>query len=318
MTNGNAENNDKGKNDDKGENNTKIDSVDEVEEVCPCTRYVADEIYICCDNCESYWHLCCVGLNGLTMDMVKEIKCWMCPDCYISPKPGPKVKLLNSDISNSSCTTIRTMLKTELNLITPVLRSAVKDAVLSTMEKQHEKVVEAVEKTTDKSMKSYAEVSVNQQKKIIQEVKNVDASKKVVQEVCRKMDNDMMERQRRMNNVMVSGVAESNNTDSMKRRECDMEFLMDKIGMDTNDIELCFRAGVVRSDNDGKPIPRPLIVKMKTVESAEYWHDYGRGYKVSNYWLNADLCKADREARFFARQERRECREQQIISPTNQ
>ena len=32
--------------------------------------------------------------------------------------------------------------------------------------------------------------------------------------------------------------------------------------------------------------------------------------KIAGAWINADLCKADREAQFFARQQRRVRREQ--------
>ena len=286
---------------------------------CPCNEYIPDEITICCEKCQLYWHLRCVALSGLTTAMVLAIECWLCPYCYVNPVP--KTASQDSITSTSSCNTIRTMLKTELNLITPVLRAAVKDAVNSTIEKQQERVVEAVgsivEKVTDKSIKSYADVNKTQKKKILEEVKNVESSKKVVEEVCRKIDNDYIERECRRRNVMVSGVAEIKSSNSRNRREGDTNFLINTLGMEADEIEVCFRAGEVKNDRQGNPVPRPLIVKMKSVDNAEYWHDFGKGFKVDNYWINADLCKADREASFFSRQDRRERRKQEM-SPISQ
>ena len=285
------------------------------EECCPCNRYVEDELYIGCEECETYWHLQCVSLNGLTEEMVKKLECWLCPECYVNPRQRQLHRQQSDNsgvVSNSSCSTIRTMLKTELNLIIPVIRATIKDAVQSSMGKEQSKIVEAVNTIVDSNVKkSYAAVTSTQQK-IIEEVKSAqsaESSKKVVQEICRKIDSDSAERQKRATNVMISNAHELNSTNTRDRRNADMEFLTEIIGVESSDIDSCFRAGVMKKDEDGRPISRPLIVKMKSVSAAEYWHDNGKGFKVSTdcetYWINADLCKADREAQFFARQERR-------------
>ena len=49
---------------------------------CPCNDYLEDELSIECESCQKYWHLCCVGLCGLSADMVNAIENWECPDCY--------------------------------------------------------------------------------------------------------------------------------------------------------------------------------------------------------------------------------------------
>ena len=76
--------------------------------------------------------------------------------------------------------------------------------------------------------------------------------------------------------------------------------------MEETEFRLCYRAGSIRKDSDGKTIPRPLIIEMKSIDKAEFWHDYGRGYRTdTGLWINPDLCKADRSAQFFSREERR-------------
>ena len=66
-----------------------------------------------------------------------------------------------------------------------------------------------------------------------------------------------------------------------------------------------FRSGPRKSAEEVKLKPRPLIIRFKTSEKADYWCNNGRGYQTeSKHWINADLCRADREAGFQARQER--------------
>ena len=49
---------------------------------CPCNDYLEEELSIECESCHTYWHLCCIGLRGLTEDMVSSLENWECPDCY--------------------------------------------------------------------------------------------------------------------------------------------------------------------------------------------------------------------------------------------
>ena len=51
---------------------------------------------------------------------------------------------------------------------------------------------------------------------------------------------------------------------------------------------------------------RPLVIKMSDEENANDWTKNGRGDKTqSGLWINRDLCDADRNANFVARQEKR-------------
>ena len=69
-----------------------------------------------------------------------------------------------------------------------------------------------------------------------------------------------------------------------------------------------------RKDKDGnvKDYARPLLIALRTPELAEYYHDYGMGYKTEDgYWFNPDLPKLQREANFRAKQQRREYKKQE-------
>ena len=62
-----------------------VDASAAVEQYCPCKDYMEGELSVACDTCEKYWHLCCVGLRGLTAEAVDSLEGWQCPDCYTSP-----------------------------------------------------------------------------------------------------------------------------------------------------------------------------------------------------------------------------------------
>ena len=74
----------------------------------------------------------------------------------------------------------------------------------------------------------------------------------------------------------------------------------------------------MKKDDQGNRKPRPLVVCFKKEAIAETWHNGGRGLKMDvgeeenkrTHWINPDLCRADREARFFARLERRKRKEE--------
>ena len=51
--------------------------------------------------------------------------------------------------------------------------------------------------------------------------------------------------------------------------------------------------------------PRPILVKLRSEDDANYFHNNGRGYQVggtgSDIWINPDLTQAEREAAYKKR-----------------
>ena len=267
---------------------------------CPCNVYVAEEISVKCDECGKFWHLCCVGLSGLTEDCVEKLVKWSCPDCFFTPH-CKKFKGVQTGSGGSSgdCGTMRVMLKEELNTIQPVIAATVEDAVRRTMSGTvcSKDDVETVVKT-------YAEATKQSQKKVIEETTRTQTAQTVVEKVVRKLDADKVEREKRRANVVVMDVPESGMESSSQKKADDLKFCYEELGMSENDIETCWRAG--KLDPSKENYCRPLIIKMSDIENADDWTKNGRGNKTeSGYWINKDLCDADRKANFVARQERR-------------
>ena len=128
----------------------------------------------------------------------------------------------------------------------------------------------------------------------------------MIKEVCKSLNVEHIERENKKKNVMVSNVAEApSGLSGEQRKEHDIKYLTDELGMDRKNITTCFRAGAMKKYSKGNFMPRPVIVVFKKEETTTYWHNDGKGFKSKSHWINPDLCKADREAQFFVREERR-------------
>ena len=148
---------------------------------CPCNNYLEEELSIECESCKKYWHLCCVGLQGLSDEMVGALENWQCPDCYkcvYSYKKRPEL--------NAECSTMRVILKDELHSIQPVIKVTVENAIRKLIPKSI---------CSADDVKSYAEVTKEHQRRVIEEAALAKSSKDVVESVVRQLDSDKIERE---------------------------------------------------------------------------------------------------------------------------
>ncbi|KAL5258338.1 hypothetical protein ACHWQZ_G008989 [Mnemiopsis leidyi] len=265
---------------------------------CPCKEYMDGELSVGCENCGEYWHLCCVGLKGLTMEMVGLLENWQCQDCYVCPY-SYKEKVAAAP-STSDCGTMRVMVRDELHAIQPVIKVTVENVVRNLLTKS------ACSKDDLKEVvKSYADVTKECQKEIVKEAAMTQSSKTVVENVVRKLDADKVEREKRRTNVVVLKAPEpkKDSTTDQKKSE-DMEFYRNVLKIPSKDLDTCWRAGKI--DNTKPDYSRPLIIKLKNEGLVQEWTKDGKGYRTdSGHWINKDLCAADRKSSFLAREERR-------------
>ena len=267
---------------------------------CPCSDYMEGELSVECESCKKYWHLCCVGLRGLSEDMVSSLEGWNCPDCYRCPHSYKEIEISHSASSQSDCGTIKVMLKDELHAIQPVIRVTVENAVRKLLP-----ISLCTKEDVQSAVKSYADVTKESQKKIIEEASLSQSSKNVVESVVRKLDADKIEREKRQLNVVVLNVPERpKESSSEQKKKEDSDFCKNELGMESSDFESCWRAGKI---DESKPdYCRPLVIQMIDAETVTEWTRDGKGLQTdSGHWINKDLCSADRRANFLARQERR-------------
>ena len=268
------------------------------QDYCPCKEYMAGELSVECQNCDKYWHLCCVGLRGLSLEMVESLESWQCPDCYLCPH---SYKEKTSPVSSSNdCGTLKVIVRDELHAIQPVIKVTVENAVRNLLSQSvcSKEDIKAV-------VKSYADVAKETQKEVIEQASLAQSSKNVVESVVRKMDADKVEREKRRTNVVVLSAPEPNkDSSSEEKQKEDKNFCTSVLGIPSKDIKVCWRAG--KADESNPDFRRPLVIRLRDEELVKEWTKDGRGHKTeSGHWINRDLCAADRKANFLSREERR-------------
>ena len=280
-----------------------------VDENCVCKLYKSGEVSLACDKCSVYWHISCVGLRGLTKETVESLEYWECPRCFVCPL------IERTPIaSTSENRTLQLLIKEELNLINPVIRSTISDTIKECMpsdvfSKGDIKVM--LEEGTSKAVKSYADITATSQKKVIDELSAAQSTKEIVQQIHREFGVEKIEREKRKFNLCVMKAPESKKTVPKERQEDDMKFCHETLGIPKDVIDTCFRAGKKSDGIEKNEFCRPLIIKMKKQEDQAFWsNNLVEGIHLSNnFYINPDLCKADRDALFLVRREAKRRRE---------
>ena len=262
---------------------------------CPCKQYIAGARIICCENCKVWYHIVCVKLGGLSKVAIESIEHYECPFCIVSA--GVLLPPEHHELNNTDYQHLK-------QAVTSTIKETIKNELSCIMEKTK---VDFVTESS-KAVRTYVDVVKTEVKTAIEQ----KPSTQLVKDTVRQIDADAMERVKRECNVIINHVPE-NPTNGHDSRESDVNFLTSVCGMRRDEIISCFRAGKIKS-GEAPAAPRPLVVKLETKDSAMYWCDNGRGYRVTDesddekkkhFWINQDLCRADREAQFFLREERR-------------
>ena len=259
---------------------------------CPCKKYEdEDELCVECEDCEQWWHLKCVGLEGLLADTVEALVRWRCPRCIMQ----------SMGMGN---TIIQETVKSEIEKAVPGIVKSVVEATIKAKEFKKtfadvaagraEQMEKKVEKTVEKTM--HLAIKDNQEA--------------LLQKASQKQDAEHFEREKRKRNIVVSNLRESSMTTPQGRYASDVKKLAEILELEEKEIVRCYRAGAKRPNGE----PRLLIATLITPAHAQHYHEYGSGYKIEtregkkDIWINEDLIKADRDANYNARKIMREKR----------
>ena len=68
---------------------------------------------------------------------------------------------------------------------------------------------------------------------------------------------------------------ESKHSSSLQRREDDLKFCYEELGMEKNIVTRCYRVGKI--DVNRTDHCRPLVIELKTVDDVGYWTNDGNG-----------------------------------------
>jgi hypothetical protein len=133
----------------------------------------------------------------------------------------------------------------------------------------------------------------------------------VLEQLQRKHDTDMHEKEKRSRNILISNYPECKSEISSQRINHDMNFVKDITGISDNEILKCLRVGPKINKQTGKKAEVwPIIVTVENPDLVKRFHKYGNGNRVLSdgkiWWINPDLTLSERQAERQKKQRSRE------------
>ena len=154
--------------------------------------------------------------------------------------------------------------------------------------------------------KKWSDLFKSNQQEIKNQTKQANVQRKEIEKTIaannRQATVDNLERQKRASNVCINLVPESTKTDKSEQEKEDRAMVIDILNLDDDNVKHVFRAGPVQDK------PRSIIAVLSSPDLAKKLHDYGKGKPIRDsdgknilYWVNPDLIKANRFAKYKAR-----------------
>ena len=225
---------------------------------------------------------------------------------------------------------IKEGVKTEINdEVGQILKDTVPDiekSVATDVNQQNslEQIVpKIVEETVSKSDKKWSDFFKSNKEEIKKQTKEAKNQTKMVEKSIaaakQKQAVENIERQKRVRNIIITNVPESDSNDEKKQTEHDTKYIIDYFNLSANDISTVYRVGYPNKNTHG---PRKLVAILASPDIAKEQHNYGRGKPIYQedkikHWVNPDLIKEDRVANFNARQSRRDQKEKHSMGGQN-
>ena len=160
-----------------------------------------------------------------------------------------------------------------------------------------------LEKSVEEMKKSNADIAKQHSQGLLKEAKV--SSEKVIKKEFAAMEKRRTAKEESLCNIVLSGIPE-NASGSLTSKVLSICTNLEPRFLD-GDLLSCRRLGKRNSDRQHA---RLVLGKMRLSYDAQYFHRYGKGRCINidgmgDIWINPDLSKAEREARYKARMSRR-------------
>ena len=262
--------------------------------LCPCNEgEMTLKKLMNCTGCNLWWHPECVGLAGLSHYATKTLTNWKCYRCF-SVRKEIAEKLGESDTEKETDTikdTVREEMKARMPEVIGEIVSEVKAALGESSLKQLAK------EANDTIIKSWADIAKTEQKRVISDVVE-KTSESAMQKSLGRISADLMEQTNRLRNCVLTQVPEGSGGTDVSLAQVVGDLSSNEVSPE--DIAHCKRLGVKKTGEN-----RLILVVFKREQMAAEFHNFGRGRKIGNTWVNPDLTRTEREAKYQMRVERR-------------
>ena len=250
----------------------------------------------------------CVGLDGLTLYIMKKITTYKCPMCFVL-SPEIKVNLGIDDQDEGNRETVKATVQREVKAIMPKVVEELVAGVKSALGENS--VKQMVKDANEKISKSWADIAKTEQNRVINDVVG-KTSELALKESLSKISADLSEQKTRQRNAIISNVPEGSggNDSSLADVVCNFEGL----DLSQDEIAYCKRLGEKKAG-----LNRLILIVLKKEDCAVELHNFGRGRNLGNgLWINPDLTRTEREAKYLEREKRRERKNRSAAQTTSQ
>ena len=272
---------------------------------CPCGKGpMQKKCHMQCTECDIFWHPACVGLAGLSYYSASTITEYKCPRCFSLDKEIIENLGLTVESESDGGVDIRAAVRAEMNAMIPEVVEEVKAGVRIAL--SEDSVQQLVSGAKEAITKLYSDVTKTEQKRVIKEVVE-QTSEAALTKGLGRISADLSEQKNRGRNCIVSNIPEGHGGDKATLTEVVASFGI----VEANDVADCKRLGELKPGAN-----RLVLVIFKREDVAADFHNYGRGRNIEgDVWVNPDLTRTEREARFQMRQDRRRKRGQTVQPP---
>ena len=250
-----------------------------------------DIVWIACSTCDKWWHVSSAGLAGLTQVTVGKLRNWNCHFCFVLSDRLKSASLTNGVAKE----------------LTAVIQDAVKVSVVDSI--QSVLVNTVVDKANQEITKSWAQIASGDQQKLVKDVVQATTGH-ALSASMQQIDANMQACMKRAKNITIKNLPdngkEAESMDELKQLICDHAGEI-SIG----EIASARRIGAFNNVNRNKFRGRVVIAILKSEDKAAAMHHYGNGYvyqgasRKEDVWVNPDLIKADRDAKWMAREKKK-------------
>ena len=261
---------------------------------CPCGNGpTVIKMLMQCTACEIWWHPSCVGLAGLNYYGTTKLIEWKCPACFVLDKSISEKLGLTCMSETNTDESLRKTVKDEMKAIMPEVVEEIKAGVKLAFEEDSMKQI--VNGAKEAISKSWADIAKTEQKRVMKEVVE-KTSDSALQTSLGRISADLSEQKNRSRNCVVSNIPEGyGGPDSTL-----IEVVANFAELETSDIADCKRLGKKETGTN-----RIILVRFKKEDVAAGFHNYGRGRHLgNNKWVNPDLTRTEREAKYRMRKEK--------------
>jgi hypothetical protein len=285
-----------------------VDGDDEGEPTCPCKKKLPNTLMLECDECETFWHITCCGLSGLTQQPVNKLIAnrWKCPRCFTFPEDIPNEDKPKAEVESTlSKETVTSIISLVNATVMKSLRTFIShDDEAEETDSDNEVNLEP-ENEDNTTARFETMISKSKKRRLNKNNNNI---KKALEE--QREEEILIEKKK--NNLIVFGMPEAETGDKKEEMMEDFRKLKKayegRVELETADITHNTRLGV-RGQN---PRPRPILItladqsKKKDLLTKNFELKLKENNQSISVYVSPDLTKKQRAADKVLREELKE------------